>query len=191
MASTVLKNNNKSPQNKAKRKKIKKSNRWDGSNSSTLHPLGESHPRMSFLRVIEEKLVIRSPGSCSTRPRRIWMRNAKKKKKKPTEAEAQREKWSSWLRQKWGWGPHEPVFFHLFFILLLAFWMGGAFLIGGEIFIERRGEVWRGWNIHWKERRGVAWMEPGRLISWSSAPFSWSRCTCVALRAVLPQNLLY
>ena len=37
---------------------------------------------MSFLRVIEEKLVIRSPGSCSTRPRRIWMRNAKKKKKK-------------------------------------------------------------------------------------------------------------
>ena len=113
---------------------------------------------------------------------------AKKKNVKGKNMKKSIDKWLSWSVLS---GVVATMFFHLFFILFLALWMGGAFLIRGEIFIERRGEVWCGWNIHWKERRGVAWMEPGHLISWSPAPFSWSRCTCVALRAVFPQNLLY
>ena len=92
------------------------------------------------------------------------------------------------------WGKSEgesllgQVFFLLLFILLLALWMGGAFLIHGGIFIERRGEVWLGWNIHWEEGRGVAWMEPSHLISWSSAPFSWSHCTCAASKSCFPSK---
>ena len=102
---------------------------------------------MSFLGVIEEKLYQKSRVLFNSSKKNLD-EECKDGEKKPIEAEVQREQRSRLLRQKQGRVPPEPVFFHLLFILLLALWMGGAFLIHGGIFIERRGEVWLGWNIH-------------------------------------------